>query len=135
MRTVTSRVVYVALTSLVLFGVVACASGGEPGESGQAVPPPPEGSVNIEIYNNLRPSATVTIWVVPRGGDRLILGTVEPFERRVLTFGPVRANLEYRLHAAGTGGTPPESAPFFLDNVEHIRWDVNGSRVRVIRDQ
>jgi hypothetical protein len=104
--------------------VSGCAMGGM-GAAG-------EGSVAVEVENNLIPPTSLSVYAVPETGARRLIGVVDPSETRTLRFDPVGAAREYRFAAETTSGADIVSNPLVIGANDAVRWDVTAN-LAVIR--
>lgn len=96
--------------------LAACATGGG---SARRV----EGeTVSIQIRNDLRPGAEVTVRISSTNGVRRVLGTVPPQGTRTLTYDEGSLTGQYRLSAQTSDGREVESRPFPLFGNASVVW-------------
>jgi hypothetical protein len=106
------------LSFAVLLG--ACASGGGMSGGGQ-------GSVALEVENNLIPPTSLSVYALPEIGSRQLVGIVQPGRTRVLRFDPVGASGQYRFMAETTEGREIVSNPLTISSGATVSWDVNSN--------
>ncbi len=101
----------------------ACASGGMGGGG--------EGSVAVEVRNNLIPPTSLSVYAVPDIGSRQLVGVVQPGATRTLRFNPLGSGGQYQFMAETTEGRDIVSNPLTISIGATITWDVNANLATV----
>lgn len=117
------------LVAVLTLGLAACASTGE-GEDAAEVS---ANQVSVEVNNDLVPSETVVIWMVPESGIRRRLGDVRPNGQARFAYDPGDRSLDHQLVAEVSGGGRESSRRFTLQGISTVSWNVSSPNVRVAR--
>lgn len=88
------------------------------------------GALQVIVENNLLPSSSVTVWLVPEAGARQLLGTVSPQATQTFRFDP-RPATQYRFRAQPATGVEVVSRPFSPVPEGSLRWEMNANQVIV----
>ncbi|MDQ2889073.1 MAG: hypothetical protein M3R65_00785 [Gemmatimonadota bacterium] len=85
---------------------------------GPAVP------IDVQVNNNLRLPADLSVYAVSQGGNRMLLGDVPPASNTTLRFKPVAFSEPYRLLAIRPNGREIRSQSFIVgsDMTGGIVW-------------
>jgi len=97
--------------------------------------PQPEGielspAVTLLVENNFNPPAQFSVFIVPQGGGRQVLGTVSTGQTGRFTYRPTNATDRFTFVAQGASGRTMTSPPFTLINVQVARWDMSVNLVQ-----
>ena len=126
----TRRSLFPTLALLLTVGLWGCASGGleDPMGGGEG-----DGTVSVQIDNDLVPPASVTVYIVPETGSRRRLGPINPGGQGTFSFNPGIRTSDFRLLANVNGQRDVASNPFSLTGASAIRWSLSDRIVRVSR--
>lgn len=115
--------------ALLTLGLAACATGsaGEAEAGAEAT----GDEIRVEIVNDLVPSASVAVWIVPETGSRRRLGSVTANGRQTFTYLPTVRSMDHRLVADVSGGGTETSQRFSLQGVGTVSWSVSNPNVMV----
>ena len=80
--------------------------------------------IDLQVNNNLRLPADLSVYAVSQGGNRMLLGDVPPGKNRTLRFKPVAFSEPYRLLAILPNGHQVHSQSFIVgsDMTGGIVW-------------
>lgn len=116
-----------AIAAALVWG--ACASGGneaDVGPNGAA-----EGTVTVEVQNNLTPSASVTVLVADPTEMQRVLGTVETGRTGTFALDTSSLTAGYRLVAETADGSTIQSDPVDALGAATVTWDLELNVLRV----
>lgn len=125
-KAVASRCLVAALT----LGLAACATAGEGTEAEAEVS---GDQISVQVTNDVVPSVTAVLWMVPETGSRRRLGSIPPNGRQTFSYLPTDRSLDHRLVAELAGGGRETTLQFSLVGVSGVRWDMSDRNVRVVR--
>lgn len=92
---------------------------------------PAAGQYGVQVENDLIPPTSLTVWLVPETGARVLLGTVQPSETTTFTLEQApAAAVEYRLLARTTDGTEVTSNPFTMSEPHTVTWNTQSNLIR-----
>ena len=94
---------------------------------------PADGSIRVEVRNNLLDAGPITVFIEPASEVRTQLGSLAAGETRTFVFMPTELNRVVRLIALSSMGQTIVSTGVTVPRGANLTWDVRINSLRLIR--
>lgn len=115
------RPIRLALALALLLAAAGCGAGRK--RPGTEAPP----EVQIVVENNLPLPTSLTVYVLPENGGRILLGTLPAGTTGSFRYRPRNLGFLHRLVARDAGGNDRASDLFRFSGRSRVVWDVRGN--------
>jgi hypothetical protein len=94
---------------------------------------PADGSIRVEVRNNLLDAGPITVFIEPASEVRTQLGSLAAGETRTFVFMPTELNRVVRMIALSSMGQTIVSTGITVPRGSNLTWDVRINSLRLIR--